>query len=324
MPPRPTGISKREKRREARFFCHSRLRQITPGQTDLGIVCQGNNFFLGLEFAEWSDRAERFLHGDFHAGFDIGKDCRFEKGAAEPVSFAAADNAGAFGDGVLDILLYFFHGCHIDYSIENLYFWYKQRELTDQRLFTSLSMLTTHKSGISALKSGISALGLVLSISIVAAHSYAEPQKMGDTGMILRSNAFENNELIPKKYSCKGEDINPRLTWDNVPEGTKSFALSVKDPDAPMGTFVHWLVYDIEKTTRRIEENSIPGKQVANSFGKEKYGGPCPPSGVHRYYFRLFALDTESLGDIHGMDEFDEKIQEHTLEKAELMGKFAK
>lgn len=142
--------------------------------------------------------------------------------------------------------------------------------------------------------------------------------------MILRSNAFENNGFIPKKYSCKGEDINPELRWDNVPEGTQSFALSVKDPDAPMGTFVHWLVYDIDQSVRKIEEKSIRGKQVKNSFGRVSYGGPCPPSGVHRYYFRLFALDTESLGEIHSMSEFDKKVQEHTIEKAELMGKFEK
>jgi Raf kinase inhibitor-like YbhB/YbcL family protein len=142
--------------------------------------------------------------------------------------------------------------------------------------------------------------------------------------MILRSNAFENNELIPEKYSCKGKDINPKLLWDDVPEEMKSFALSVKDPDAPRGTFVHWLVYDIDKTVREIEENTIPGKQVKNSFGKENYGGPCPPSGIHRYFFRLFALDTESLGDIQSMDDFDEKVKKHTLAEAELMGKFKK
>lgn len=142
--------------------------------------------------------------------------------------------------------------------------------------------------------------------------------------MILKSNSFENNGFIPNKFSCKGEDINPGLLWDSVPDKTQSFALSVKDPDAPMGTFVHWLVYDIDKAARKLEENSIPGRQVKNSFGKESYGGPCPPSGIHRYYFRLFALDIESLGDIRTIDEFDEKIQKHTLEEAELMGKFKK
>lgn len=141
--------------------------------------------------------------------------------------------------------------------------------------------------------------------------------------MKLYSTAFESNESIPKKYSCKGDDINPALQWDDVPAQTESLALSIKDPDAPNGTFVHWLVYDIDKDLAGVEENSIPGKQVENSFGKADYGGPCPPSGVHRYYFRLYALDTASLGDIRDMDEFDKKVEEHTIEKAELMGKFA-
>lgn len=141
--------------------------------------------------------------------------------------------------------------------------------------------------------------------------------------MKIQSTAFENNEAIPEKYSCKGDDINPSLRWDDVPAETKSLALSVKDPDAPNGTFVHWLVYDIDKGLAEVKENSIPGKQVENSFGKENYGGPCPPSGVHRYYFRIFALDTESLGDIRDKDEFDKKVEEHLIEKAELMGKFA-
>ena len=142
--------------------------------------------------------------------------------------------------------------------------------------------------------------------------------------MKLYCRAFKNEEFIPNKFSCKGEDINPELTWDNVPEGTKSFALSFKDPDAPIGTFVHWLVYDIDKDARKIDENSVPGKQVENNFRKQGYGGPCPPSGVHRYYFRLFALDTESLGEINSMEEFDKEVEKHTIEKAEIMGKFAK
>ena len=142
--------------------------------------------------------------------------------------------------------------------------------------------------------------------------------------MELHSNAFKQEEFIPDKYSCRGEDINPELRWKNVPEGTKSFALSVKDPDAPIGTFVHWLVYDIDKDTRQIEENTVPGKQVKNNFGKEGYGGPCPPSGIHRYYFRIHALDVESLGTIGSMDEFDRKVEEHTIEMAEIMGKFEK
>jgi Raf kinase inhibitor-like YbhB/YbcL family protein len=172
-------------------------------------------------------------------------------------------------------------------------------------------------------------VGIILLVSIIGLQSFTkqknkESENSGGNTMELYSSAFQNEEFIPKKYCCKGEDINPELQWDNVPEGTKSFALSVKDPDAPIGTFVHWLVYDIDKNMRKIEENSVPGKQVENNFGKDGYGGPCPPSGVHRYYFRLHALDVETLGSIETMKEFDQKVEEHTIEKAELMGKFKK
>jgi hypothetical protein len=173
----------------------------------------------------------------------------------------------------------------------------------------------------------IFSIGILLLVSIVGLKSFTqkkERKKTGGTVMELYSNAFSNNEFIPTKYSCKGENVNPELTWENVPEGTKSFALSIKDPDAPMGTFVHWLVYDISQDTRKIDENTIPGNQVTNNFGKEAYGGPCPPSGVHRYYFRLFALDVESLGSIKSMEEFDKKVEAHAIDKAELMGKFEK
>jgi len=172
-------------------------------------------------------------------------------------------------------------------------------------------------------------IGMLLLIFIVGLQSFTKHKnrnlkKSGGAVMELYSTAFQNEEFIPKRHSCKGEDLNPELTWENAPESTQSFALSVKDPDAPIGTFVHWLVYDIDKGTRKIEENTIPGKQVENHFGKKDYGGPCPPSGVHRYYFRLYALDVETLGDISSMDEFDKKVEEHTIASAELMGKFKK
>lgn len=140
--------------------------------------------------------------------------------------------------------------------------------------------------------------------------------------MKLTSSAFNHEDFIPVKYSCKGKDINPELRWDEVPENTKSFALSCKDPDAPIGTFVHWLVYDIDKDKREIRENTVPGRQVKNNFGKENYGGPCPPSGTHRYYFTVYALDVEKMGNISTMDDFDREVEKHTVDKAVLMGKF--
>ena len=173
----------------------------------------------------------------------------------------------------------------------------------------------------------IGTLGVILLMSIVGLQSFTKHKKSQTTGgthMELYSSAFQQEEFIPDEYSRRGKDINPELTWKDVPEGTKSFALSLKDPDAPIGTFVHWLVYNIDKDARKIPENTVPGKQVKNNFGKEHYGGPCPPSGVHRYYFRLHALDVESLGEIKSMDEFDKKVEQHTLAQAELMGKFEK
>jgi len=174
----------------------------------------------------------------------------------------------------------------------------------------------------------IGSVGLILLVFIIGLQSFTkqnkEPQLKGGEPMELYSNAFTQEEFIPDKYSCRGQDINPELHWENVPEGTKSFALSIKDPDAPIGTFVHWLVYDMDKDTHHIPEDTVPGKQVKNNFGKEAYGGPCPPSGIHRYYFRLHALDVESLGHISSMDEFDKKVEEHTIARAELMGKFEK
>lgn len=141
--------------------------------------------------------------------------------------------------------------------------------------------------------------------------------------MKLKSNDFNEGDMIPRKFTCQGEDINPHLAWDDVPENVKSFALIVDDPDAPAGTWVHWLVKDIPADAREIQQNSVPGNQVTNDFGKEDYGGPCPPSGTHRYFFKLYALDVESL-DATDKGDFYKKVEEHAIAKAELMGKYEK
>jgi len=109
----------------------------------------------------------------------------------------------------------------------------------------------------------------------------------------ISSTAFENNGNIPEKYSCDGMDLNPPLRFENVPPGTKSLALIVDDPDAPMGTWVHWVVWNIDPKTGEIRENTVPkgALQGINDFRKHDYGGPCPPSGTHRYFFKLYALD---------------------------------
>ncbi|MBW2989958.1 YbhB/YbcL family Raf kinase inhibitor-like protein [Candidatus Woesearchaeota archaeon] len=141
--------------------------------------------------------------------------------------------------------------------------------------------------------------------------------------MKLRSDDFEEGGMIPSKFTCQGENINPHLAWLDVPEDAKSFALIVDDPDAPAGTWVHWLVKDIPADAREIKPDSIPGAEVLNSFGKEGYGGPCPPSGVHRYFFKLYALDVESF-EAEGKADFYKKAEEHKIAKAELMGRYEK
>jgi Raf kinase inhibitor-like YbhB/YbcL family protein len=108
--------------------------------------------------------------------------------------------------------------------------------------------------------------------------------------LMVKSPAFENNELIPSRYTCIGSDINPAITIADIPDGTKSLALIVDDPDAPNGTFDHWVMWNIP-VTDLINEDSAPGIQGRNGKRENKYIGPCPPSGTHHYNFKVFALD---------------------------------
>lgn len=140
----------------------------------------------------------------------------------------------------------------------------------------------------------------------------------------ITSPAFGHNQMIPRKYTCQGEDINPPLVIENLPSGTESLVLIVDDPDAPGGTWDHWIIYNIPPTGR-IEENSIPGSQSTNSFGKVNYGGPCPPSGMHRYFFKLRALDTQlAFKGMPSKQELEKVMQEHVLARAELIGLYQK
>lgn len=139
--------------------------------------------------------------------------------------------------------------------------------------------------------------------------------------MKLKSNSFEHEGLIPPKYTCDDIDINPHLVWEDVPDGTKSFALIVDDPDAPMGTWVHWLVCDIPADIREIPEDNVPGRQIKNDFGKRDYGGPCPPSGTHRYFFKLYALDVQELENVNEKNFYD-LVEKHKIDEAILMGKY--
>jgi Raf kinase inhibitor-like YbhB/YbcL family protein len=147
---------------------------------------------------------------------------------------------------------------------------------------------------------------------------------MGRWNMKLTSPEFGNGEMIPKKFTCEGADINQALIIEGVPVETKSLALIVDDPDAPGGTWVHWVVYDIPVVSR-IEEDSIPGEQGMNDFGKRDYGGPCPPSGTHRYFFKLYALDAVPVpGRVVDKKSLEKAMEGHIIEKAELIGVYKK
>ncbi len=150
--------------------------------------------------------------------------------------------------------------------------------------------------------------------------------------MKLESRSFNHGLEIPSHYTCDSDDISPQLCWSDVPEGTKSFVLIADDPDAPMGTWVHWVMYDIPGTQREIDENVPKVKQLAsgakqgeNDFHKFGYGGPCPPAGTHRYFFKLYALDAE-LNQLPGLTKsmVEKKMNKHIIDKCELMGTYSR
>ena len=151
--------------------------------------------------------------------------------------------------------------------------------------------------------------------------------------LVLRSSVIESGATIPRDYTCDGRDVSPPLRWDNVPAGTGCFALICDDPDAPMGTWVHWVIYNIPAAATRLTE-AIPANeqlkdgslQGSNDFGRIGYGAPCPPRGkVHRYYFRLYALD-DKLPEAAGISKQSllRRMEGHILESAELFGVYGR
>jgi len=150
----------------------------------------------------------------------------------------------------------------------------------------------------------------------------------------LTSDAFINGQSIPAKYTCIGKGISPALAWTEPPAGTQAFALIVDDPDAPGQTWVHWVLFNISASARSLQEDlPITGKNVdpnaifvgSNSSGNASYQGPCPPSGTHRYFFKLYALDT-TLSLLSGAtkDQLLKAMDGHILAQAELLGTFSK
>ena len=138
--------------------------------------------------------------------------------------------------------------------------------------------------------------------------------------LVVKSSAFKHNETIPKKYSCEGDNVNPPLTIEGIPKQTKSLALIMDDPDAPSGTYVHWVVWNID-TAGKIEQNSVPGNEGVNSANQSMYTGPCPPSGTHRYFFKVYALDTDlDLPKNSTKQDLQTAMQNHIIAKGELIG----
>jgi Raf kinase inhibitor-like YbhB/YbcL family protein len=148
--------------------------------------------------------------------------------------------------------------------------------------------------------------------------------------MKLESSAFKAGGVIPAKYTCDGQDISPPLSWSDVPANARSFALIVDDPDAPRGTWVHWVAWNIPAKTRALDEGlpkedslSNQVKQGMTDFQRPGYGGPCPPSGTHRYFFKLYALDMAlNLPSQTTKGELEKAMKGHIVDQAELMGTY--
>jgi Raf kinase inhibitor-like YbhB/YbcL family protein len=140
--------------------------------------------------------------------------------------------------------------------------------------------------------------------------------------LVVKSPNFKNNDYIPSKYGCDGSNINPAINIENLPNNTQSMALTIDDPDAPNGTFDHWVMWDIPPRNK-IEEGSAPGTQGLNSMKENKYTGPCPPSGTHHYHFRIYALDTKlNLPQNTDKKSLLKAIESHIIASGEMIGLF--
>lgn len=148
--------------------------------------------------------------------------------------------------------------------------------------------------------------------------------------MEILSSAFDEGAMIPDKFTCDDIDISPPLKWSSVPDGTKTFAIICDDPDAPMGTWVHWVIYNLPIDINKLSENIPPlqiltngAKQGRNDFGKIGYVGPCPPSSTHRYYFKIYALAEELMVEAGiTKSELLKAMEGHILSEGQLMGRY--
>ena len=152
----------------------------------------------------------------------------------------------------------------------------------------------------------------------------------GGKTMEIKSTSFNHEEMIPAKYTCDGQNISPPLAWSSAPKETKSFALICDDPDAPAGTWVHWVIFDIPANVNSLPEKVVKQEEIAglgkngkNTSGHYGYDGPCPPGGTHRYYFKLYALDTIlNLNSGLSKEDLLKAMKGHILAEAQLMGRY--
>ena len=175
---------------------------------------------------------------------------------------------------------------------------------------------------------------LVVMVALSACDPKEDQHQKGESNMDLKvtSTAFEDSGIIPAKFTADGQDISPSLAWDGVPDGTKSIAIICDDPDAPMGTWVHWLVWNIPPEVTGLDEDTAPdaeltdgARQGTTDFGRTGYGGPAPPSGVHRYFFKVYALDT--MLDLRAgaiKPDLEKAMKGHILAQGQLMGKYTR
>jgi Raf kinase inhibitor-like YbhB/YbcL family protein len=148
--------------------------------------------------------------------------------------------------------------------------------------------------------------------------------------IVVSSGAFKNGEMIPSKYTCDGDDISPPLSWSGIPANAKSIALISDDPDAPRGTWVHWVIFNMPSDSKGLGEAVPPDKvldngaiQGMNDSSQIGYGGPCPPGGVHRYFFKVYALDAKlTLGPGATKKDVESAMKTHVLAEGELMGRY--
>jgi Raf kinase inhibitor-like YbhB/YbcL family protein len=191
-------------------------------------------------------------------------------------------------------------------------------------------MRTTRQLFRSRFRAGLVATAIALAITYSSA---ADTPRQGQPMLRISSPAFEANREIPSKFTCEGQDVSPPLAWDGVPDETQSFALIMDDPDAPdpaapRRTWVHWVLVDLPANARSLPEavRALPAGTLEgiNDWQRTGYGGPCPPVGRHRYFFKLYALDTKLKLVKPSKAQLESALEDHVLARAELIGTYEK